>query len=255
MSFIVFSTEGRILMSLTEDRWVRIRFRVALNPFLSHHQAAENECNTRFGCRSHTVRIPLKYSVQEEIPDGYFPFIAIWLWCCWSGQLLNCIVCVILRAGRVTVSLLPSSFWTSASSPLSLCVTVSQASANKYCFNSFICYSLLVFSGKNDFIGTIILLPRLAVSVCRQKVNSKWISSISLDSQPNGLPRLLCVFSGNAFAKVLRSSRGFFQGEIPSCMRASWGWDLCTGSRTNTTQSSELNGSYFALFTSLSIFF
>lgn len=120
MSFIVFSTEGRILMSLTEDRWVRIRFRVALNPFLSHHQAAENECNTRFGCRSHTVRIPLKYSVQEEIPDGYFPFIAIWLWCCWSGQLLNCIVCVILRAGRVTVSLLPSSFWTSASSPLSL---------------------------------------------------------------------------------------------------------------------------------------
>lgn len=32
MSFIVFSTEGRILMSLTEDRWVQFPLEILLIP-------------------------------------------------------------------------------------------------------------------------------------------------------------------------------------------------------------------------------
>lgn len=35
MSFIVFSTEGRILMGLTEDRWVQILSEPIFNPLFS----------------------------------------------------------------------------------------------------------------------------------------------------------------------------------------------------------------------------
>lgn len=35
MSFIVFSTEGKILMSLTEDRWVQIPLERLLIPLVS----------------------------------------------------------------------------------------------------------------------------------------------------------------------------------------------------------------------------
>lgn len=43
------------------------------NPFLFCHPAEKNECNTRFGHRSHTVMISLKFYDQEEVPDKYFP--------------------------------------------------------------------------------------------------------------------------------------------------------------------------------------
>lgn len=56
------------------------------------------------------------------------------------------------------------------------------------------------------------------------------------------------VSSGNAFAKVWRSSGWFFQGATPSCMRASWGWAdfyLVVASRRNRTDSRPLNNCCF----------
>lgn len=185
MSFIVFSTEGRILMSLTEDRWVQIPSKTAFNPLLFYHSAKGNECNTRFGHRSHTVLITLNFYDQEEIPDRYFPS----LWSVYGvvgldnyflmsflthrGQLM----CLIFpqQCLSSTVSLLPSYLILQRAHFLSICVIVSWANTHQYCFNLFICYTLLVFSANPALVETIILLPRLVVSGFSQKYVLKWI--------------------------------------------------------------------------------
>lgn len=158
MSFIVFSTEGRILMSLTEDRWVQIPLKTSFNPSLLHHPAERNECNTRFG---HAVIILQTFYDWEDIPNGRFPslrlvYSVVYLDKCFIMQFLtHCGQLAYLIFPQLSFSAATKSFHCFSASLgylilrrahfLSICVTVSQASTLQYCFSSFICNTLLIF--------------------------------------------------------------------------------------------------------------
>lgn len=113
----------------------------------------------------HTVMIPLNFYDQENSRQ-ILSLTVICPQCRRSGQF----VCLIFPQQNVTkyfVSLLPSYLLHRAHF-LSICVTVSRANTNQYCFNSFICNTLLVFSANDPLMETI-LLPRLAAPGCSQK--------------------------------------------------------------------------------------
>lgn len=80
MSFIVFSTEGRILMSLTEDRWVQIPSERLLIPLFSVMQLKRMSLIPDLDTgHTHTIMIPLSFAYfffcQKDIPGRYFPFL------------------------------------------------------------------------------------------------------------------------------------------------------------------------------------
>lgn len=255
MSFIVFSTEGRILMSLTEDRWVQISSKQPLILFFSVIQLKWMNVIPA-GHRSHTVTIPLHFYHQEDIPDRYFLSLSVVLsvWTTSSSFGFWHIVDSLCALSFSSILVQP---------PLFHCFPhiffykrlISCLSAwHQNCYNLFICCTLLVFAANIGLVESIILLPCLAVSgfVCK-------CSLIIWQNTYFQLRRMInYVFSGNAFAKVWRSSGGFFQGETPSCTRASWGWAdsacpamswyllyLGAASRRNRTDSRPLNNCCF----------
>lgn len=106
MSFIVFSTEGRILMSLTEDRWVQIPSERLLIPLLSVMQLKGMSLIPDLDTgHIHTVMIPLSFFcfvcffAEKTFQADTFLFFSlsimlVWTsasFCCFCGQFMSLI--------------------------------------------------------------------------------------------------------------------------------------------------------------------
>lgn len=156
MSFIVFSTEGRILMSLTEDRWVQIPSETLLIPLFSI--------------------IHLKgMSVIPDLDTGHTQLWSLWVFMTkktfHTDTFLHCDLsivslvwtsasscCFLTHCGQFMHLIFPQQSFSAATKSfhcftsslgylilqrahfLSICVTVSRANTQQYCFNSSVTY-------------------------------------------------------------------------------------------------------------------
>lgn len=136
MSFIVFSTEGKILMGLTEDRWVQIPFQMEFNLHISVI-CLKQRVVIQIRNRSHTVMIPQNLSSPQRCPGRYLhcdPSVLSLVWTaassCGFQHTVACVQFVSnLSSGRVSTHFfhclwLPSYLIRQRAHFLSICVTV-----------------------------------------------------------------------------------------------------------------------------------
>lgn len=183
-------------MRLTEDRWVQIPSELLLIPIFSVIQLKGMSSITDLDTGHTQVMTPVNFSDQKELPYRWANTLFFNRCSDFSGKF-------ILQQPQ-NLPFPPMSYFTKGSLPVAL--------------NLFLCNILLIFSANTSLTETIILLPlsvwlQLKVFSLNKYFQSYWITIRSLC--------LLCVCSGNAFAKVWMSSRESFLGETPSCTRAS----------------------------------
>lgn len=89
MSFIVFSTEGRILMSLTEDRWVQIPLERLLIPLFSIMRLKWTQLTDSFNLGIFSFSFFFKTIFPADIV-----LLIVFLYC-WTGQVRHNVVFVV----------------------------------------------------------------------------------------------------------------------------------------------------------------